>query len=418
MTERQCLKKINSLVVEYATQKIITKRSTDVHLKVMTLAILIMHKKDTEKIAQEIYELKDTANGMSIFTMLDNYADFLIKDFDETKWEQLEGTKFGDITNEVLTPAYIFSTAWKVVNETRNNSVVPKYESKNNITLYGNQARYPIIFENQAIVLETYKKLAKELNIETSLDLSHFFTKLLWEGYFSANKEHSYQLRDRITEFPTLEVFQGKGVCLNYSALQTQFLKTCGKDAKQASCLVDTKNIKRDEKYKELLECKVDITKAEAMKEKLIFLAASPIVKLIGNHAITLIGDNNRIFYYDPTNLFVLNPMKNNKAKIVNGEGEFDIKLDYTLNTHDFSKIEKIEDYLADIVTKNTTYNTFTDEEIYETMTSVFDKMNANASLVNDAYESIKPNILIINEETEKHKDEFGLKLNINKPKK
>ena len=48
----------------------------------------------------------------------------------------------------------------------------------------------------------------------------------------------------------------------------------------------------------------------------------------------------------------------------------------------------------------------------------VFDKMNANASLVNDAYESIKPNILIINEETEKHKDEFGLKLNINKPKK
>ena len=65
-----------------------------------------------------------------------------------------------------------------------------------------------------------------------------------------------------------------------------------------------------------------------------------------------------------------------------------------------------------------TPLKSFTDEEIYETMTSVFDKMNANASLVNDAYESIKPNILIINEETEKHKDEFGLKLNINKPKK
>ena len=51
-------------------------------------------------------------------------------------------------------------------------------------------------------------------------------------------------------------------------------------------------------------------------------------------------------------------------------------------------------------------------------MTNVFDKMNANASLVNDVYESIKPNILIINEETEKHKDEFGLKLKKNKPKK
>ena len=417
MTEKQCLKEIKSLVLEYATQKIITKRSTDIHLKVMTIVILLMHKKDTDEITKKIYDLKDTANGMSIFTILDNYADYLIKDFDETKWEQLEGTKLSDITNEILTPADVLSVTWKVVKEINTNNSIPKIDTNNEVTLYGNQNRYPIIFENQAIILNRYKQLAEDLNFETSLDISHYFSKLLWEGYFSPNKEHSYQLRDRITEFPTLEVFQGKGVCLNYSALQTQFLKTCGKDAKQTSCLVDTKKIERDEKYKELLECKVDITKNEKIKEELLFLVAAPIVKLVGNHAITLVGDNNRIFYYDPTNMFVLNPMKGNKAKIINGKGEFDIKLDFTLNAHDFSKIEKIEDYLADIVTKNTSYDTFTDEEIYETMTRVFDKMNEKKSLVNAAYEEIKPNILTINEEIEKHKEEFGLKLTKNKPR-
>lgn len=418
MTEKQCLKEINSLVTDYVIQKIVTKRSKNIHLKIMTSAILIMHKKDTENISKKIYELKDTANGMSIFTILDEYAEYLLKDFDETKYEQLQGVKFTDITNELITPADVVSNTWKVLGAIDNDDSIPKYDSNNGVILYGNQARYPIIFENQAVVLEIYKKLAEELNISTSLDLSHFFTKLLWEGYFSLNKEHSYQLRDRIVEFPTFEVFQGKGVCLNYASLQSQFLKTCGKDAKRVSCLVETKKIERDERYKKLLECKVDITKAEAFKEKIIFLAASPLVKLIGNHAITLIGDDNRIFYYDPTNLFVLNPGKDNKAKIVNGKGEFDIKLEYTLKSHDFSKIERIEDYLADIVTKNTTYETFTDEDIYSTMTSVFDKMNDNSSLVNDAYEEIKPNILIINEEINKHKDEFDLKLIKNKPRK
>ncbi len=409
MTEKKCLKKINSLVTEYVIAKLVTKRSTDIHLEVMTSVMLLMHKKDTEKIAQKIYELKDTANGMSIFTILDNYADFVIKDFDETKFEELQEVKFSDVTDEFISPAYVLSNSWKVVSLVRSNASVPKFESKNNITLYGNQARYPIIFENQAIVLETYKDLAKELNFDTSLNLSHFFTKLLWEGYFSKDKKHSYQLRDRILEFPTLEVFQGKGVCLNYSALQTQFLKTCGKEAKQVSCLVDTKKIEGDEKYKELIECKIDITKAEETMEKLKFLVAAPLVKLIGNHAITLIGDGNRFFYYDPTNIFVLNPAKDNKASIINGKGEFDIKLEYTLRAHDYSKMEKIEDYLADIITKNTTYDTFTDEDIYSTMTSVFDKMNENASLLNDAYELVRPNILKINEEIEKNKEKLIL---------
>ena len=390
MTEKQYLKKIKSIVTEYAVQKIVSKRRTNIHLKVMASLILLIHKSDTEKISKQIYSLKDSENSMHIFTILEEYTNLLLKDFDETSYEQLEGVNLSDITNDEISFSNMIYIMWKVSEAIHTEKI--------------EELKYPEIFKNQSLILEEYKKLAYDLNITSSLDLSHFYTYLLWNGYFSPNKQHSYQVRDRITSYPTLEVFQGKGVCLNYAELLRDFLNTCGKEAKEVSCLVNSKKVNRNQKYNYLLECKSDITKGEQVKENLIFLVGTPIVKLVGNHSIALVGDKDKTFYYDPTNLFVLNPTKDNKAKIINGYGEFDIKLDFTLNLHDSSKIAKLEDYLANIVLQEKEMVVYTDEEIYETMTNVFNTLKNNNEIVDRVYNGIRPRILKINEEIDKHK--------------
>jgi len=393
MTEKQYLKEINSIVTEYAIQKIVSKRRTNIHLKVMTSLILLIHNSDTEIISKQIYDLRDSSNTMHIFTILEEYTDLLLKDFDETSYEQLEGVRLSDITNDEISFSNMINILWKVTEAIHSEKV--------------EELKYPEIFKNQSIILEEYKKLAYDLNINSSLDLSHYYTYLLWNGYFSPNKKHSYQVRDRITKYPTLEVFQGKGVCLNYSELLKEFLNTCGKEAKEVSCLVNSKQVNRNQKYNYLLDCNSDITKGEQIKENLIFLVGTPIVKLVGNHSINLVGDENKTFYYDSTNLFVLNPYKDNKAKIINGYGEFDIKLDFTLNLHDSSKLAKLEDYLANMVLQKTEIEVFTDEEVYDTMTKVFNELKNNNMLVDKVYNKVRPRILKINEEIDKHKINF-----------
>ena len=47
-------------------------------------------------------------------------------------------------------------------------------------------------------ILENYKKLAEELKVNDSLNLSHLFSYLLWNGYFSVTKEHHYNLYNRL----------------------------------------------------------------------------------------------------------------------------------------------------------------------------------------------------------------------------
>lgn len=47
-------------------------------------------------------------------------------------------------------------------------------------------------------ILENYKKLAEELKVNDSLNLSHLFSYLLWNEYFSVTKEHHYNLYNRL----------------------------------------------------------------------------------------------------------------------------------------------------------------------------------------------------------------------------
>lgn len=61
-------------------------------------------------------------------------------------------------------------------------------------------------------------------------------------------------------------------------------------------------------------------------------MLANKLFKVDGNHAITLIKDNNKMFAYDPTNLLVLNVLNKNIGEIINGKGSFKLLPMLTLN--------------------------------------------------------------------------------------
>ena len=57
---------------------------------------------------------------------------------------------------------------------------------------------YKESFERLQNILKTYKVLSSELNINDPLELCILFTYLLWNGYFSVSKEHTYELKKRL----------------------------------------------------------------------------------------------------------------------------------------------------------------------------------------------------------------------------
>lgn len=412
MKENKALKKITSKIKDYVISEIIISRKKDTELSTKAIMVMIMHESDTKRIAQELYEQKSSLTEATISQTLNNYVKLLLKDFDELDIEKLRGIKASELTGTTPKLSDIISSGWKIVLLTQAEGTMV--------------AKYPTMAEYQSEIINNYKKLAQELNISTGLDLSHYFTKLLWNGYFSPTKEHSYQVRDRIVTYPTLEVFQGKGVCYNYAALQKEFLRACGKDARSVNCLASRRDIqprketkenplteseKKSRELRKSIERDAEISGQEKVLGGIIMTAVTPIAKKVGNHAITLITDGDKTFYYDPTNIFVLNPAGNKKAKIINGNGGYDIKQELSLDQGPTSRIEKLKASLMDMIVEDTAIETFTEEEVNETLEAIFNQIKENQRLVDDAYDSIKPTIIKLNEEIEKHKDELKVTL-------
>ena len=89
------------------------------------------------------------------------------------------------------------------------------------------------------------------------------------------------------------------------------------------------KSIQRD--YKPQIEQHNAKNKTELLKLSIFATLANKLFKVDGNHAITLIKDNNKMFAYDPTNLLVLNVLNNNIGVIINGKGFFKLLPMFTL---------------------------------------------------------------------------------------
>lgn len=250
-------------------------------------------------------------------------------------------------------------------------------------------------------ILNKYKELANKLNITSSLELSHFFSYLLWNGYFSVTKTHSYKLQDRLLlpSMHSFDVINGQGVCLAYSELLNNFLKTCGKKSALLECYVPTKKDTIKPIYRPKIKRKIDSNKKSKLLMKSIGLLLSGMIKKTGNHAVTLIKEEDKIYIYDSTNLYVLNIKNSTIATLVNGEGEFEIKPISSLIIDPTVDPNKLFELLFDENIKPA----YTQNDVYKSFEKIVNILNNNKALLDETYSEIFSDLETIHEETKQN---------------
>ena len=251
-------------------------------------------------------------------------------------------------------------------------------------------------------ILENYKKLAEELKVNDSLNLSHLFSHLLWNGYFSVTKEHHYNLNNRlmISGKYSLDVIKGSGVCLTYAELLANFLNVCDKEAALLNSLVPTKKGTIKINYYPEIERKFSSGKINHLLFSSFMFFLKPITKIVGNHAVTLIKDNSKMFVYDPTNLAVLKINDKNSASIINGYGTISIKPMETL----FLEPNCDPHNLSEQLILGNSFSPYSRKEIIFTFEEIIELVKSNINLLDSAYDNIHHELEFISQQI----DEIG----------
>lgn len=241
-------------------------------------------------------------------------------------------------------------------------------------------------------VLENYKLLAQTLGIDNALDLSHLFTYMLWNGYYSVTKNHCYSSKNRLLlmDLYSFDIIKGRGVCLEYADLLNWYLTICNKNSSAILCKVQ-KETKSN--YKPEINRAIEDF---SLIHKVIMILAKGFIRRAGNHAVVLIEEDDKIFAYDPTNLFVLNMIDSEHMKLINGTGQFDIKIFSSfLMLSDFDQKHILEKMLSSEITP-----AFTRKEIIFSFENMMERIKDNIHLLDDAYENIHSYLEIIDRQT------------------
>jgi len=252
-------------------------------------------------------------------------------------------------------------------------------------------------------IIKRFNDLCYELKLSNSLEKSLLFTYLLYGGYFSITGRHEYKMEGRLTipGFYSFDIFLGGGVCLSYSDMLTDILSSDGyhtstiiNDSLGVSNRLYTPNIERN------------IANPKFCSRMFQFLIKG-ISKKTGNHACTLIMEDDKPYIYDPTNLTMFECVNNKVADSSLLVGDIKLKPYFSLVLGDsdtnYETIKNLclrSDYISPYDRKNFI---FTAEECVETF-------NANKSIFCDYYDDIMPEITDIVEDVKvKNKKKFKI---------
>lgn len=205
-------------------------------------------------------------------------------------------------------------------------------------------------------ILKIYSKLAKDIGLTQPLEFGIFFEYLLYNGYFSINKEFHYSLENK--KYGPFSIISGTGVCINMSMLLKDFLSCCDVDS-----MVLINYFKGQTK---------DIR---------------PYI--IGNHAAVLINDDIS-FLYDITNRTIAYKNGYKKFKSINDKYEY---LDRSQNGINIKVIENRGNLIK---YRQDCYNNVVDKVVYYKL------------LVDSAYNCVKYDMIKIDnyiQENEKLSD-------------
>lgn len=252
-------------------------------------------------------------------------------------------------------------------------------------------------------VLDNYRLLAQELRICNSLELSHLLTYMLWGGYFSVTKKHVYRLQNRLllSGVHSFDVIKGRGVCLAYAELLRNYLNTCDKKAAMLDCYVsmDKNDISYDWRPS-IQRNYIKEASRNTLYRVLVFLLKG-LVSKTGNHSVTLIEENGKLFIYDTTNLAVLNVVDENTATLINGSGNYQINPLSTLILNPMADDNKLFERLFSGRVIEPAFNF---DYVKDSFEETLEVINNNIKLLDDAYDNIHLELEVIDRQT----DEIG----------
>lgn len=241
-------------------------------------------------------------------------------------------------------------------------------------------------------LLEKISILAKELNINNSLELSILFSYLLWNGYLSKEKDYTFQAYNRKTILGLLfiDIIDGIGVCLNHAEMLKDILNYCGY---KSSIIINHFD------YYTKVEYKLDI-KRNGIKD------SNNIIKEIlnkqkANHAFNLIEENDNLYIYDSTNLLIYNIVSSDCANLTLGKGENKL---FPYQSYGLCVSEEEVRLLDKLHKDDSLPSQYTKEDFISTGEVNIEIIKNSTSLLEDFYTEVHPNITAISEETEKIK--------------
>lgn len=252
---------------------------------------------------------------------------------------------------------------------------------------YGSKNCYKEVLEYYKDILKKCNYLANELKLKNSLEISNLFTYLLWNGYFSKDRQNKYQIEKRnlVLGLYSIDILEGKGVCLNHSDMLCDLLNQCGYES---AILINT--IDKDMKRSYLPEIERTIVKP-TIKTKISNIFISPISKKFGNHAFNVIKEKGKIYIYDSTNLLIYKVNDINTASLISGTGTFKINpyFSYVINHKHSAK--KALDAIYSIKNLNSPYD---ENDFIFYWKKCIDMFKDNSTLIGDYYDDTREDII------------------------
>lgn len=273
-------------------------------------------------------------------------------------------------------------------------------------------------------IVESFSDFLREEGIDDPQHIFEYFNYALWNGYFSRNHTHSYNMDRKVFwDNAGMSIMSSSGVCLNYADMLSLVFKAMGLNSYVVTCYVEPDNLTvenirnnqeiirnivtnnnsnhtndtssniPDETNEYDIDDKSKFSLGDIFNDLDLFTKVTkPIAIFTGNHAVTCVEYEGELYFFDPTNLAYLMKSSVNDLTIVNGTGKFDLRYftSIALDNCNLLKIinyKNVSSYPRNVFTKEKlTINKEGLEEFY---------LNQKENILNVALNNDKNNSLI-----------------------
>lgn len=240
-------------------------------------------------------------------------------------------------------------------------------------------------------IIKKSAKLFNEINLNDPVEISVLYEYLLWNGYFSKDKNLVYSPSGRKNNLGLVgaDIMTGKSVCLNNADMLTNILQECDIEAYTIGCSVPTNKNANFQYIPDIERKKIDSSVRYKILEKIINML--PFDK-IGNHAVTCFKNDKTYSVNDPTSLAFLNFNGMTKMKYVGSDMEIIFKPWIMLYLNDINTHSKFLEIMTTI-SSNSNLELLKLNNIRNTSKMVLDICRNNEKLLNDFHSEIYEDI-------------------------